>query len=444
MSKYRADPEAVRALFDGDRVHRDVYLSEEVFALEQERLFARVWIFLGHDSQVPKAGDFISATLIGRPLLMVRQADGAVRVLANRCAHKGAVVTAEAQGNTGKAFVCPYHGWSYQLDGGLDAIPMRRDYDQSRIKECEAAKGLHQVASVTYRGFVFVQLDESGPSFQDYFGSTLTFLDQMADRSPVGELEMASPPLRNRLQCNWKAYIENINDVVHVPVAHEASARSAAELWGRQPEGTPKTTAIEQLLPFDQIKFDPRDHMGCRVYPNGHSLLGTKTSIHAAYSGISGYTESLEAAYGAEKSQKILGFAPQNAVLYPSIAFKTSIQVMRVLRPVAAEETVLEAWAFRLKGASDAFADRSMSYNRTVFSPMSVLAQDDGHMFETIQRGLRAPGNEWISLHRGYDPAETDSKDYEAGGMNEVLMRNQFRAWIDFLTKEGPRQEIGG
>ncbi|MBU1441629.1 MAG: Rieske 2Fe-2S domain-containing protein, partial [Gammaproteobacteria bacterium] len=108
MNTYRDRPEAIRLLVRDDRVHRDLYLSEELFALEQERLFAQTWLYVGHASQVPASGDYVSLELAGRPVLMVRQPDGSVRVLYNRCAHKGTRVVTEESGNTGRFFRCPY------------------------------------------------------------------------------------------------------------------------------------------------------------------------------------------------------------------------------------------------------------------------------------------------------------------------------------------------
>ena len=86
-TSYRGDPEAVRALVQPDRVHRDLYIDRELFELEQEHFFANTWNYLGHDSQIPKAGDYLSVDIAGRPLMAVRQADGSVKVLMNRCAH---------------------------------------------------------------------------------------------------------------------------------------------------------------------------------------------------------------------------------------------------------------------------------------------------------------------------------------------------------------------
>ena len=75
-----------------------------------------------------------------------------------------------------------------------------------------------------------------------------------------------------------------------------------------------------------------------------------------------------------------------------------------MIRPLAADRTLIEAWSFRAEGAPDLLFERAMTYNRLVFSPMSVVAHDDVHLFESIQQGLRAEGNEWVSLHRDFDP----------------------------------------
>ncbi|MGZ5716031.1 MAG: Rieske 2Fe-2S domain-containing protein, partial [Caldimonas sp.] len=107
---------AIAALVQDERVHRDLYLSEALFALEQKHFFANTWNYVGHASQVPAAGDYVTIELAGRPLVMVRHDDGSVRVLYNRCAHKGTPLVSDRSGNTGRFFRCPYHAWTYRLD----------------------------------------------------------------------------------------------------------------------------------------------------------------------------------------------------------------------------------------------------------------------------------------------------------------------------------------
>ncbi|MGE0736683.1 MAG: aromatic ring-hydroxylating dioxygenase subunit alpha [Alphaproteobacteria bacterium] len=432
MQKYRDNACAKDALFQQDRIHRDVYLSEELFALEQERLFAKVWIFVGHASQVPRVGDFVTQEIAGQQMVLVRQTDQSLAVLMNRCAHKGAMLVTNPAGNTGRAFRCPYHGWSFRLDGSLLGMPMQAGYADTRMRECETGKGVQKVASAVHRGFVFVRVSESGLSFQEFFGSTLSFIDAMVDRSPEGELEVAGERLRNVIRCNWKVYLENINDTLHVHAAHESSANAAQAVWADKPADEPKPMAIEQLLPF-RSGNDFMDAMGGIVSKNGHSVVGTKASIHSAYGDLPDYTAAMERSYGTARAREILNYTPQNMILYPSIAIKSSPAMMRVIRPLGPELTLLEAWAFRPKGAPELLLERALMYNRLTFSPMSVVAQDDTHVFETLHKGLRASGNEWVSLHRGYRSDENASDDVVTTGTNELLMRNQYRAWSKFM-----------
>ena len=130
--------------------------------------------------------------------------------------------------------------------------------------------------------------------------------------------------------------------------------------------------------------------------------------------------------------------SPQNAILFPSLAVKGSPQSIRVIRPLAADRTLVEAWSLRVVGAPELLFERTLAYNRLVFSPMSVVAHDDVHLFESIQRGLAADGNEWVSLHRNFDRAELEEGGCarDVNGTNELLMRNQFRAWARFMEAD--------
>jgi len=177
MRRYRDDPGALAGLVADDRVHRDVYIDPEVFQLEMERLWSRTWIYVGHASQVPQAGDFITADIAAKPVIMVRHTDGKVRVLMNRCAHKGTKVVYDIAGNTGKTFRCPYHAWTYRTDGTLLNIPLKSGYEGTRLE----AQGLTPIAHETYRGFVFARLDD-GAGGRGGCGGSLSWLVELGDR----------------------------------------------------------------------------------------------------------------------------------------------------------------------------------------------------------------------------------------------------------------------
>jgi phenylpropionate dioxygenase-like ring-hydroxylating dioxygenase large terminal subunit len=426
----------VASLVEDDRVHRDLYTSPEVFAYEQRTVFANAWVFAGHDSQIPAAGDYLTVDVGGHPLVVVRQADGGVRALVNRCAHKGAKVVNDAAGHAGRALRCPYHAWAYRLDGSLLALPLPQAYEGTAMRAGPAGQGLTPVATAVYRGFVFVRLAPEGPDFETYCGPVLAAIDAMADRSPAGVLEAVGPPIRSIIRCNWKIYLENINDSLHVVSTHGASADAAVDVWSRVPGDTPKPMAMEQLLPFS-AGYDFAEKMGSQVFANGHSILGTRTSLHVSYAGLPEYEAAMVQAYGAERAQRILSWTPQNAVVYPSIAIKGSPQTMRVLRPLAVDRTLIEVWALRPKGAPEFLVERTELYNRLVFSPMSLVAADDIQVFEGAQAALASDPNPWVSLHRGYAPDERGVDGHESDGLDEVLMRNQYRAWAKLAAAGG-------
>jgi hypothetical protein len=139
-------------------------------------------------------------------------------------------------------------------------------------------------------------------------------------------------------------------------------------------------------------------------------------------------------AYGAERAKKILGTVRHNTVYYPSLTIKGAIQSIRVARPLAADRTVIESWTFRLKGAPASVLERTVAYNRLINSPMSVVGHDDLHCYRQIQEGLAAGGNEWVSLQRNFSAAEERGGEVTANGTSEISMRNQFRAWKEFMA----------
>src|SRR5271166_3623912 len=110
-------------LVEPGRVHKRVYTDPDVFELEMQRIFGRAWVFVGHDSQVPNPGDYITTDLGRQPVIMVRHRDGIVRVLLNRCTHRGPKVVNERCGHA-QRLTCCYHGWSFDTDGALLTVPV--------------------------------------------------------------------------------------------------------------------------------------------------------------------------------------------------------------------------------------------------------------------------------------------------------------------------------
>ncbi|QDL92674.1 Rieske 2Fe-2S domain-containing protein [Paroceanicella profunda] len=435
MSKYASNPDAIRALVHPEEVHRDVYTSPEVFALEMKHLFANTWVYVGHASQIPEKGDYITTEIGDQPVLVVRHTDMSVHVLYNRCPHKGVKIASEACGNTGKFFRCPYHAWSFRTNGNLLAIPLKKGYENTGLENTDAVKGLAPVANVKiYREFIFARLNDTGESFEAFFGDSLSSIDNMIDRSPEGKLVLEGAPLRYMHNCNWKMLVENQTDTCHPMVAHESSAGTAVSVWEKeQAKGGPKPMAVEVYAPF-MAPYEFFEGMGIRVWPHGHGHTGVTTSIHADYSAVPGYFDQMVEAYGEERARAILGENRHNTVYFPHIMIKGPIQTMRVFRPLAADRTLVESYTFRLVGAPDMLFERTLMYNRLINAPTSIVGHDDLEVYERAQKGLASDALEWVNVQRLYEPGERHDVTETANGTSERQMRNQFAAWVHYMT----------
>jgi len=434
---YRDNPEAIAALVRDTEVHKDCYTSPELFALEMQHLFANTWVYVGHASQIPNPGDYYATTVGDQPVLMVRLPDGSVKVLHNRCLHKGVKLVSEGAGHAGRFFRCPYHAWTYKLDGCLQSTPLRQGYENTGFELCEASRGMPAATTQVYRDFVFCRLASEGIGFDEYFGQSLSTLDNMVDRSPEGKLQVAGGVLRYMHRCNWKMLVDNQTDTCHPMVAHESSAGTAVRVWKAAPEGTPKPMAVELFAPFVS-PYEFFEKMGIRVWDHGHGHTGVADSIHAAYSPVPGYWEAMVAAYGEARAKQILGEVRHNTVYWPNIMVKGPIQTLRLFKPIAADRTLVESWTFRLVGAPDLLLERTLMYNRLINAPTSVVGHDDLEMYERAQAGLLSRGTDWINVARLYDPAEHDRLPRPEGvvtnGTNEWQMRNQMRSWVRHIT----------
>jgi benzoate/toluate 1,2-dioxygenase subunit alpha len=435
MYRYRNNPDAVRALVRETEVHRDVYFDQEVFELEMEHLFANTWSFVGHDSQVPNVGDYVTTSIGSQPILMVRHTNRSVRVLYNRCPHKGTKIAIDGCGNAGKFFRCPYHAWTFKTDGSLLAIPLKKGYENTGFDGSTAAKGMTPVKHMrNYRGFVFAKLNDTGADFETYFGDSLSTIDNMVDRSPAGRLEVAGGVLRYMHNCNWKMLVENQTDTCHPMVAHESSAGTAIDVWKKSaPSDAKRHMAVEIYAPF-MSSYEFYEGMGIRVWDNGHGHTGVSNSIHANYASIPGYFEKMVAAYGEARAKAILDENRHNTVYFPNLMMKGPIQLIRIFRPLGPAKTLVESWTFRLVDAPDMLLERTLVYNRLINAPTSVVGHDDLEMYERAQEGLRSDGNTWVNVQRLYDGIAEQQTQAVTNGTTEWQMRNQFRAWAKYMT----------
>src|SRR5262245_17527224 len=213
-----APPLDYKTLVRDDRIHASLYTDPRIFEDEMERIFRRGWVFVGHDSEVPHPGDFITRHLGTEPVLMVRGREGEIGVFANRCMHRGTMVCPADRGNA-RTFTCPYHGWTYDVSGALLGVPYPGGYSAFD----KTARGLTRLPRVAiYRGFVFASLSAAGISLAEHLGRATQLIDRSCDLAPAGEIQLTAGWVKHRCAANWKMLPENDSDGYHLGFVHLA------------------------------------------------------------------------------------------------------------------------------------------------------------------------------------------------------------------------------
>ena len=188
------------------------YDHDELMELEKELVFRRNWLLVGHANEIPKPGDFMTLDAADERALVVRGHDGEVRAFHNLCRHRGSRVVAEPGGNCGSVITCPFHGWSYDLDGRLRGIPFAKTFgplDRSTL-------GLKPVQHELWHGLVFVRFKGDGPSVAE----TMAPVEAEFEPYRLEEMQPYGKCWRTEFEANWKATVDVDNEGYHVPNAH--------------------------------------------------------------------------------------------------------------------------------------------------------------------------------------------------------------------------------
>ena len=429
--------EDLAELVQPDRVHRRVYTDPAIFDLEMERIWGRAWVFIGHESQVKSPGDFFTTTIGKQPVIVTRHRDNRICVLYNRCSHKGAQLTVAPCGQA-QQLRCAYHGYVFDTAGELLHVPRAEGYASSDFTPGNPLTRIRRVARVElYRGFIFASMAQQGPDLASWLGVAATSLDNALERSPTGEVEVIGGVLRYQHDANWKVLLENVSDNMHASVTHQSAWQTAKQQAGEFPPGQ-KPLPLAMLEPFGS-SYEFFDTIAMTTCGNGHTWSGGNATIHIGYERESKYVQDLVAVHGEARTNRILAMQRQNTIIYPSIAFKSALQTIRVYRPIAVDKTIQETWTYRLGGVPDEVLHTSVLYNQLIFSPYSIAGHDDYEAYHRIQHGLQAQASDWVSQHRHYGRDQrNDNGTTQALGTSDIVFRHEFEAWKNYMTLVAP------
>lgn len=424
-------PSNIAALIQPGRVHRRVYTDPGIFELEMERIFGRAWLFAGHTSQVPKPGDYITIELARQPVIMIRHSDNSIRLLFNRCAHRGAKLAPLPSGNAPR-LTCCYHGWTYDSDGTLLNVP---------VPEGAAAtfeKREFGVASVPrmgiYRGFVFASLARTGLSFEDHIGPMKSSIDDLVDRAPDGELALDAGRHRYAFHGNWKLQIENVLDSYHVPFSHASTVNEKGVQFARREGDKAGAAVVDADKNWTAAPWKQRRSY---VSGNGHGWTSNTLLDDAKRSSpaFDEYRRVLAEKVGAARAQQILTPRLHNSLIYPNMSIMGLNIHVRVINPVAIDLTEVTVFPVRLVGAPAAMNSGNIRLLNVTHSAASFVQTDDLESFVRIQSGLRSRASDWVDISRGLGEEEPDRELNATRELatHEMVVRAQYRAWLDYM-----------
>ena len=429
--------EQLAMLVQPDRVHRSVYSDPALFDLEMERIFGRAWLVLGHESQVRNEGDYFTTRMGREPVVVVRKNRDDIGVLVNRCAHRGSMVCAEGRGNT-ERFVCPYHGWSYDRAGTLQAVPFSTGYEKDKLPT-----GLKAVPRVSvYRGFIFASLAAQGDDLQTFLGPARASFDDFVDRAPGGELEVAGGVFKHAYNGNWKLMLENHLDGAHPAWVHASSvavARNAPDP-GKPGEEHYSDIAVRQMRQ-NGAPDAVWEAIGMWTTPRGHGYMGDYHDDSRLVAGLGNpvfdlYRKKLIEEKGEAEADRILRVTLWNTIVYPNCSFMSQFRQLRIIHPLAVDRSVVYTYSFRMKNAPPRMFRDTVAFANVVNGTGSWVLTDDLEVYERIQNGLSSGAVDWVYIGRGHgrDVDEPNGTRRGATGTSEVFIRAQMRAWLDYMS----------
>jgi p-cumate 2,3-dioxygenase alpha subunit len=387
------------------RVHRSVFVDEDVLRRERQTIFARSWMYMGHASEVPNPGDFVTRNLLGEALILSRDRHGEVRVFFNSCRHRGALVCREPSGNA-KHFRCPYHLWTYRDTGELTGVADKASFPPSFDQK---ANGLVSPRVEIYRDFVFITFNGDAPGLDEHLAPVRPYLDAVIDQSVEGRMEVVEGSHLYRMGGNWKLVVENSLDGYHGMAVHQTYFKYLGD------------NGYDLSGGLDGIGLGLGNGHAVLRYlaPFGRSVARSAPVMSTETQGKIGAIEAdLINKHGANDAE-LIAHVSKNILIYPNLLIidAASLQ-LRVLDPISPDTTDISAWCLAPVGEDDDLRDHRLRGYLEFLGPGGLATPDDNEVIETCQIGYgQLHGAEWSFISKGMGketPSVTDEEQVRA------------------------------
>jgi phenylpropionate dioxygenase-like ring-hydroxylating dioxygenase large terminal subunit len=432
-------PEQINAWFDADQglVDKRIYVDPDIYELELERVFARAWHFMCHESHLKQSGDYLISHIGEDAVIVVRDDAGAIQVMLNVCSHRGNVLCRSEMGRT-HSFQCSYHGWNFSLDGKLFAVPGHEPFYRCKLER--ERWGLTKAAKVEqYKGFYFATFDADAPPLHEFLGEVGRLgIDQMTAH---GELEAVDGIQKNIIECNWKIAVDNLYDWYHVNVTHRSAMRvgfvNASVMqpmqqmvmlgeYGHAISGPGISVEQQQVIDelpdaertrLDGLSFDERAKLAPRLTerrPIRHSHM-----------------------------REVMGPVGVRAMghpnIFPNLWVSTRALQLSLRIPRGPLRTEVWWFSFLPKSYSDAQKRAAQKFMAHSFGPAGLLEQDDGENWtyctQTALGRVSRRRAQNLQMALGEDQVRVDPSGQRSieSPVNEHAQRWHYRCWQDWL-----------
>ena len=368
------------------RVPSYVYVDPSIYAREQERIFhGRSWNYVGLAAQVPNTGDFVQTHVRETPVIIVRDREGRLRVFVNRCTHRNARICQEQRGRV-NVFTCPYHHWSFGLDGRLVGIPFRRGIDgKGGISACFVREqhGRDQLKVAERNGVIFASVADDVEPLEQYLGrAMLTYFDRVCDGRALRVIGM----MRHRVHSNWKLQIENLKDPFHAALLHSFFVTFG--IWRSDQE--------------TEVKVDERGRNSVLVSTasfkhKANDLDDTRRAFDLQDSRIIAHQREYAHGTGA-----ILTVWPNLIVLQ-----QLNCLAMRCVRPDG-PDACIKTWTFCGYESDPPELLEKRLLQANILGPSGLVTIDDNEVLAVSQAGARGSPVSSAVLEFGEERADTD------------------------------------
>ncbi|MBS1895524.1 MAG: Rieske 2Fe-2S domain-containing protein [Actinobacteria bacterium] len=410
---------------DGAEVSIKAFQDEGIYRAELEKIFARCWLYLGHESQLGEPGDYITARMGEDPVVIVRDDERRIRAYLNSCRHRGPKVCRADQGNS-RALRCPYHGWTFGLDGSLVGVPRAMTAYHGELDRSEL--GLIEVPNVaSVHGLIFGNWDEDAPTLDEYLGDFKTYLDLMLARSEGG-VEVVGGVHRWTIETNWKIPSENFcGDQYHLSTTHASS--------------------VEVGFRNRVTEYGHTIHV-----PEGHGFVREKGGAQQGAVAVTEYTRyvrEVQDRIAAEKGEQAAEFVPVGVgTMFPNLSFMDSVRfrTLRLWQPLGPRQVEINSWCLVDATLPDELKEAAMRQYVLSFGPSGMFEQDDGEVWSSISEATRGHVAQRYTFNYtmglGHEQDVSEVYDIDMPGrvgeafMTEANQRSYYRRWRDLMEAE--------